>query len=216
MKIFKIKLLQVDLICSILGHQILVPRSGGLADFGLLDPRPGRNLAIYLQGAKMNWYFAILFLHITAAIIYIGGIFARQVVRSYAKKTDDVHVFAVLSQAAGRIESLMVIPGNIAVILFGMILALMIGYPIFGFLQGASQNWLLVSNILLALGLLAVPVVFIPRGKKFDMVLKDALAEEQMTPELRTALDDRVVQLVHLYEDVSVVIIVALMVLKPF
>ena len=38
----------------------------------------------------------------------------------------------------------------------------------------------------------------------------------QMTPELRTALDDRVVQLVHLYEDVSVVIVVALMVLNPF
>lgn len=164
----------------------------------------------------MNWYFVIRFLHITTAIIFIGGIFARQLVRSYAKKADDVQKFSVLSQAAGRIETFMVIPGNVAVIIFGVILALITGHPIFGFLQGASQNWLLVSNILLVLGLLAVPLVFLPRGKKFDVALKAALAKGQMTPELRAELDDRLVQLVHLYEDVSVVIVIFLMVFKPF
>lgn len=164
----------------------------------------------------MSWYFVVRFLHIITAIIFIGGIFARQLVRSYAKRTNDVQIFSMLSQTAGRIETLMVIPGNIAVIFFGVILTLMTGYPIFGFLQGASQNWLLVSNILLVLGLLAVPLVFLPRGKKFDLVLKAALAKGQMTAELRAELDDKVVQFVHLYEDVSVVIVVALMVFKPF
>lgn len=164
----------------------------------------------------MNWYFIVRFLHITMAIIFIGGIFARQVVRSYAKKTDDVRIFAALNQAAGRVENLMVIPGNLAVILFGVIVALMTGAPIFGFLQGASRNWLLVSNILLGLGLLAVPLVFIPRGKKFDLILKDALAEGRMTPELYAALDDKVVRVLHTLEIVLVILIVGLMVFKPF
>jgi uncharacterized membrane protein len=164
----------------------------------------------------MNWYFTIRFLHIICAIIFIGGIFARQIVRSMAKKTDDVRLFAALSHAAGRIETVMIIPGNLAVIAFGVILALMTGAPIFGFLQGASRNWLLASNLLLVLGFLAVPLVFIPRGKQFDRVLQKALALGQMTPELQAALDDKLIRSLHVAEMVVLVLIVILMVYKPF
>ena len=164
----------------------------------------------------MNWYFWLKFLHIIVAMMFVGGIFGRQLVRANAKKTNDVRIFAALSHAAGRIENLMIIPGNQAIIILGVILALWSGYPIFGFLQGAAQNWLLVSNILLILGLLIVPTVFIPRGKKFSVILETALAKGEITLELRAAIDDRVVKLAHLYEEVSLVIVVALMVLKPF
>jgi hypothetical protein len=129
---------------------------------------------------------------------------------------DDVQIFAALSHAAGRIETLMIMPGNLAVIVLGVILALLSGYPMFGFLQGASQNWLLVSNILLVLGLVMVPTIFIPHGKKFEVVLQAALVEGRMTAELRTALEDKVVKLAHGCEEVAVVVVVALMVLKPF
>jgi hypothetical protein len=46
------------------------------------------------------------------AIVFFGGILARQLVRSVAEKSPGVHNFAIRSQAAGRIENLMVIPGN--------------------------------------------------------------------------------------------------------
>lgn len=164
----------------------------------------------------MNWYFVIKFLHILAAMMFIGGIFGRQLVRAYAKKVEDVNIFAALMQASGRIEWLMVIPGNQAVLVIGVVLALITGYPIFGFLQGASQNWLLVSNILLIVGLIFVPTVFIPRGKQFEVILETALSTEQITPDLRAAMNDRVVMLAHRYEEVSLVVIVALMVFKPF
>lgn len=164
----------------------------------------------------MNWYFWVRFLHIITAIMFVGGLFARQLVHAYARKTDDIQIFAALSHAAGRIETIMLIPGNLAVILFGVILALLSGYPIFGFLQGASQNWLLVSNILLVLGFLMVPTIFVPRGKIFAVILEKALAEGRITPELHAALDDRVVKLAHVGEEVAVIIVVALMVFKPF
>ncbi len=164
----------------------------------------------------MSLFLWVRFLHVASAMWFIGGILARQIVRAYAKRTDDVRRFAVLSEAAGRIESTMVIPGNMAVIVFGVILGLIIGAPILGFLQGAERNWLLVSNIILLLGFLNVPLIFLPRGKKFDAALKDALARGQMTPELRSHLDDPVVRLAHGYEFVSMVLIVFLMVLKPF
>lgn len=164
----------------------------------------------------MSWYAVFRFLHIISAVMFVGGLFARQLVRAYARKATDVHVFAELSLGAGRIERIMIIPGNLAVIVFGVIIAIMADAPIFGFLQGASANWLLVSNLLLVSGLVIVPFVFVPRGKIFDAVLEKALAEGQMTPDLQTALDDRVVKLAHIYEEVSVIIVVALMVLKPF
>src|SRR5688572_7439312 len=107
----------------------------------------------------MSLLLVIRFLHIASAIWFIGGVVARQMIRAYAKRTDDVQRFAVMSEAAGRIESTMVIPGNFAVILFGVIYGLMIGAPILGFLQGASRNWLLVSNLLLLLGFFNVPLV---------------------------------------------------------
>jgi low temperature requirement protein LtrA len=135
--------------------------------------------------------------------------------RASRPNLEKVSTVAII-QAAGRIENSMVIPGNLAVILFGVILALVMGAPIFGFLQGASQNWLLVSNVLLVIMLSAVPLVFVPRGKKFGAVLEEALAEGRMTPELRAEMDDKLVQVVHMAEIIGVMIIVVLMVFKPF
>jgi hypothetical protein len=110
----------------------------------------------------------------------------------------------------------MVIPGNMAVILLGIILALLVKAPILGFLQGADRNWLLVSNLLLVIGLVIVPLIFLRRGKKFGAALEDALAKGKMTPELRLALDDPVVKAAHWYEMIAMVLVVFLMVLKPF
>ncbi len=110
----------------------------------------------------------------------------------------------------------MIIPGNLAVIVVGVIIALMTGQPIFGTLQGGSSNWLLVSNIIIVALLLQVPLVFIPRGKAFEPILKDALLRNQFTPELRAALHDPVVRAGHAAELVGIVVVVYLMVAKPF
>ena len=164
----------------------------------------------------MSLLLVVHFLHIASAIWFIGGVLARQIVRAYAKRSDDVQRFAVMSEAAGRIESTMVIPGNFAVIVVGVILGLMTGAPILGFLQGASRNWLLVCNVLLLIGSLNIPLVFLPRGRIFDAALKDALARGQMTPELRASINDRIVRIVHFEELSLLALIVVLMVFKPF
>ena len=164
----------------------------------------------------MSWYLMIKFLHIIAVIIAIGGVIARQLLRQQAKKANDIQLSATFCQAAGKIENAMVIPGMNAVMVLGIILALISRSPIFGFLQGSSQNWLLVSNILLLGVLITIPTVFIPRGKKFELLLQAALAEGQITSELSAAMNDNTVKIAHLYEEVSLIAIAALMVLKPF
>lgn len=164
----------------------------------------------------MNWYLVVKFLHIASVILCVGGLFARQLVRQSMKQAQDVRVFATLNEAAGRIERVMVIPGTNAILVFGIILALIGGMPMLGFLQGASQNWLLVSNLLLLGIVLLVPTVLVPRGRKFEPALRQALTQNEITPQLRAAMDDRVVRFAHIYEEAAVIIIAALMVLKPF
>ena len=164
----------------------------------------------------MSWYLVLRFLHIASAIVFIGGILARQVVRGLARRTNDVRTFADLNHAAGRIENTMVIPGNMAVIVVGVLLALATGTPMLGFLQGSDRNWLLVSILLLVVGLLAVPLVFVPRGKLFDVVLQRALKQGEMTAELRTAFADPVTHWTHVLEQVLIVVVLLLMVFKPF
>lgn len=128
----------------------------------------------------MNWYAVIKFLHIVSVVVSVGGLFARQLIRQHAKKMNDVQSFATFSQAAGMIEKTMVIPGMAAILVFGVILGLIGDFPILGFLQGAQQNWLLVSNILIIGIQVIIPTVFIPRGKIFEPILQDALTKGEI------------------------------------
>jgi uncharacterized membrane protein len=164
----------------------------------------------------MNWYLVVKFVHIVAVALTIGGMFARQLVRAYARKSGDVKTIASFTQVALRIDRLMVIPWSSLMVVMGIILALMLKWPIFGFLQGASQNWLLVSNLLLVVMMALIPTVFIPHNKNVEIVLQSALAENRITPELTTALDDRKNSISHLIEEILVLVIAALMVFKPF
>src|SRR5215204_6258007 len=140
----------------------------------------------------MNWYLIIKFFHIIAVTVTIGGMLARQLVRGFAKKSDDVKVVASLKKVAVRIDRTMVIPWSNIMILMGIILAVMQKWPIFGFLQGASQNWLLVSNLLLVVMMILIPAIFIPHNKKVEVLLQTALAEGRITPDLSITLDDKV------------------------
>lgn len=165
---------------------------------------------------SITLYNLLKVLHILSAIAFAGGIFARQIVRRYAKRTDDVVRFATLNQAAIDIENWLVKPGSLVILVFGVALAWRGGIPMFGVLQGQNQNWLLSSNVLYVVGMLLVPTVFIPRGKRFRQLLDAALAQRRMTPELKAALNDPIVGAAHSYEIGMLIVVVALMTLKPF
>jgi uncharacterized membrane protein len=96
-------------------------------------------------------YLFLRLLHISSAIIFVGGLFARQAVRSLMSRASDLTAFSALNLAAGRVERLMVIPGNLLAIVSGVLLALLTRAPILGSALGPYRNWLLVSIIILAL-----------------------------------------------------------------
>jgi len=164
----------------------------------------------------MSLYLIVRFVHIAGAILFVGGLAARQLVRSVGARAGDVQALLAITQAAGRVERLMVIPGNTIVVVFGIILALMTKAPLLGFLQGSPTNWLLVSLVVLLLGGGVVPLVFVPRGKMFEMALEEAVASGRITPELEESLHDRTVVLLHTLELAAVIFVMILMVFKPF
>jgi len=164
----------------------------------------------------MNEYLIVKYLHIIAVAVTLGGMFARQLVRAIAQKSDNVNAVASLTRVAVRMDRAMVIPGSNIMILMGIILAIMQKWPIFGFLQGAPQNWLLASNILLIFMIILIPTVFIPHNKKVESMLQTALQNGHVTSELSAALSDRRNKLAHYVEEAIILVVAALMVLKPF
>jgi len=90
------------------------------------------------------------------------------------------------------------------------------GWPILGFLQGGAVNWVLVSILIYLSIMVFVVRVFLPRGKLSEAALQEAVARGQVTPRLTEAFNDRAVAAGHLYELVALVVIVYLMVVKPF
>ncbi|RPH75083.1 DUF2269 family protein [bacterium] len=149
-------------------------------------------------------------------MMLIGGVIPRQLARSYASRAGDPQNVALAFRVADPIERYMVIPGSVLVTVFGVILAWISGVPIFGFLQGASTNWLLAAIVLLIVTMFLVPAVFIPRGKVFGRHLAEAVSRGEITPQLRASLNDPVVRLAHLFEIAAILLIVILIVFKPF
>jgi uncharacterized membrane protein len=164
----------------------------------------------------MNLYLILRLLHIASAIAFVGGLFARQAVRSLLPRAADIPSLEALMAGAGIVERFMVIPGNVLAILFGVILALTTRAPMFGVVQGSHSNWLLASIVILALLFPLVPLVFLPRGRAFEAALQAARGGGQITPDLRRPMADPIVRWAHAAELVGVSIIVVLMVFKPF
>jgi hypothetical protein len=155
-------------------------------------------------------------LHVLSAIWFISGLLGRWIVLSRAAEAKEIDTAFALSETAGQFERLMVVPGSMIVLGLGLLTAWMQGQPVLGFLQGASTNWLLVSLVLFVSSIPLIPLIFVPRGKHFAEALAASRAHGGITAELNAAFHDRVVFIAHVYELVIVVVIVILMVTKPF
>lgn len=155
-------------------------------------------------------------LHVLTAMAFVAGIMGREITRSQARKASELKIFLELSALAGQFERILVIPGSFLVLSFGLALALLQGWPILGFLQGAPQNWLLVSNLFLLSMILVVPTIFLPRGKVFEAALVEAVERGEITPQLSASFNDPVVRLAHRWEEISLAAVIILMIAKPF
>jgi hypothetical protein len=160
-----------------------------------------------------QWF---VLLHILSAFALIAGLIGREATRAYTRRQEKIEMFVPLIELSGWFENKLVIPGSQALLLLGLASAWTRGWPLLGFLQGSPINWLFVSLILFLTLIPLIVFIFVPRGKIFAQKLAAAQAQGAITPELRASMDDPVVRAAHIYEGVAVVVIIYLMVMKPF
>jgi uncharacterized membrane protein len=156
-------------------------------------------------------------LHVLASFWFISGVVARDFTFWRAARVSRVQEVQTLLQVSDFFEQWAVIRGGFPVLIFGLLTAWLQKWPVFSSLPGARTNWLLVSFILFV-GILALigPLRLIPRRRQRAQALEQALAGGAITPELTAALNDRVLNTFRKVELATLVVIVILMVTKPF
>lgn len=156
-------------------------------------------------------------LHVLSAFWFIGGILARDIAFWRAARSESVPAVYSLLAMSDFFERWAVISGGLVVTLFGILAAWRNGWPLLGFLQGAASNWLLVSFVLFVGGsFVVVPLRLVARRRQREKAVEAAMAKGEITPELRAALNDKVVNGFRKVELVVLVFIIILMVTKPF
>lgn len=157
-------------------------------------------------------------LHILAAFALVGGEIGRAIVFHRAKKATDVKVVAEMMQMFTFFTSKFVSMGGGLTFLLGVMAAGAKGgvVLILGFLMGGAINWVLASIILYIVIMALVFSISIPRGKAIGQALGAAMGQGKITPELTAAINDQAFNTNFIIQDVLILAIIILMVLKPF
>lgn len=156
-------------------------------------------------------------LHVLSAFWFISGIVARDFTFWRAAKVSTVEGIHTLLQVSEFFEQWGVIRGGFPVLIFGLLTVWLQHWQMFGFLQGAPTNWLLISFIIfVGSGAVIGPLGLVARRHQRTQAMTDSLAKGMITPELTAALNDNVVNTFRKVELAAVAFIIILMVVKPF
>jgi uncharacterized membrane protein len=149
-------------------------------------------------------------LHVLIGMVFIAGLLGRWALLNRAARTDEVETAHLLTEASGPFERMVMI-GSMLVLPAGLLAAWARGYSFIGL----GTSWVLLATLLYLTLIPLVPLVFLPRGRRFDAAMREAREAGSVTPGLRAAFADRATSLARTYELSAVLVIVGLMVLKP-
>lgn len=155
-------------------------------------------------------------LHVFAVFWFISGLMGRTVAQAQARRATDLRDLDAAMRISSVFELRMVRPGSVLLLLAGLLTAHAKGWPILGPLNGHPPYWLFTSLVIFLTPFTLVPLVFIPRGRRFRAALDAARGQGTITADLTAALGDRVVALGHAWEWIAVALITILMIAKPF
>jgi hypothetical protein len=153
--------------------------------------------------------------HALAGVWFLAGLIGRWITLGAASRASDIGALRTLLALSARFERIVVI-GSILVLGLGIVAAVALDRPFLGPIQGASIDWLFVAVVLYLSLVPLVPLVFLPRGRVLDAALGRAGASGPVPDEVRRAFRDPVVLVAHAYELGTVIVILVLMLTKPF
>ena len=153
--------------------------------------------------------------HSLIGVLFIAGLIGRWVTLGYASRMTDLPSLTQVLAVSARFERI-VIGTSLFVLLFGLITAVAQDRPFLGPIQGAPIDWLFVSLVLYLSVTFLVPFVFLPRRRHFDAALEEAGRQGEVTDRLRVAFRDPVLFAARAYELGAMVVVLVLMIAKPF
>lgn len=149
----------------------------------------------------MDWYALFKFLHVAAAVIWIGGAFVMIVLGARADRAkNDAEIVAVVRQIAWAAERIYV-PASVATLIFGLVAAWL------GNLWG--NLWVILGLVGVAATIALGVAVLTPRAKKVEATY----AASGVTPSAVAICRD--ILTIARFDTVLLFTVVADMVLKP-
>jgi hypothetical protein len=157
-----------------------------------------------------------VFIHVLTAVALFCGAVGRLATFQMARMAGDLPSVKALLKASDFFERRVTIPASMLVLVFGLVAAWRGGWPVLGFLQGGRTNWLLAALVLYLAPMPAIPLYLLPARRRREQATAAAQATGEITPALRAALEDRGVRAYRWLELGVLVVVLALMVMKPF
>ena len=161
----------------------------------------------------MSWYLALKLAHVICVLALISGLLGRFLVRLRLRAVRSMESLQELMRLVDHFDSWLVVRGSQATLVTGLFLGWVGGWP---YLTAGRPTWIFVSLLLFLSTVPLVIFIFVPRGRAFGKVFQAAVAEQRITPELRSALADPAVRAATAYESVAIGLTLGLMVFKPF
>jgi uncharacterized membrane protein len=162
----------------------------------------------------VSWYALVKLLHVLSAIWLLTGLLARPVVLAAARRAPDMRILKAIADVSGRLEEMMIAPGLGLVLVTGIATAIVGGVPLFGPFVGGPM-WLFVSLLIMIVAVLLTPVT-LGHDRRWGQALEEAAKAGVVTERLRPFLMRDALIRRYARDIVSVLVIVALMVTKPF
>ena len=162
----------------------------------------------------LSWYAGVKLAHVLSAVWLLTGLLARPVVLAAARRAPDMRILKALADVSGRLEELMIAPGLGLVLVTGIAVALVGGVPLFGPFVGGPL-WLFVSLVIMLVAVVLTPLT-LGRDRRWGQALEEAAKAGVVTDRLRPFLVRDAMVRRYAPDIVSVLVIVALMVAKPF
>ena len=129
----------------------------------------------------MTWYEFFLFVHITAAVIWLGGAFTFQMYGAVVRRGGDPGEIALFAGRAGHLSERMFVPASLTVILAGI--ALMINGN-----WDWGQLWVIFALVTFAASFLTGVLVISPMAKRIPVVGATTPAGQALIERLFTIL----------------------------
>ncbi|PDQ21147.1 hypothetical protein CN311_10650 [Mesorhizobium sanjuanii] len=149
----------------------------------------------------MDWYSIVKFLHITSAVLWVGGGFVLFLLGVLAERAGNIEEKLQAMRASGQLGGRFFAPMSMLTLIFGLIMC--------GFWVGFSELWIIIGLVGYATTFSIGMFIFKPTGERMGAMI----AKEGVTPAV-LAIGRRMMSAAR-FDYAVMLVIIADMVLKP-